>query len=163
MNILLKQQTLLVIRALYFCMEKKWAELEKKFKLTPAQQHILFLLGTHNQKITPTQISVLGCWHPSTVTRLLKPLKEKGLVEITANKKQLRYKFVAISKSGKEVLDQIMDEVKEMEQFPLNLSHLSENELMSFLEYGQKIAGVQKGDAFRKMLIDARVENYDYA
>ena len=56
-----------------------------------------------------------------------------------------------------------MDEVKEMEQFPLNLSHLSENELMSFLEYGQKIAGVQKGDAFRKMLIDARVENYDYA
>ncbi|MDA6131604.1 BlaI/MecI/CopY family transcriptional regulator, partial [Escherichia coli] len=75
-----------------------------------------------------------GCWHPSTVTRLLKQLKEKGLVEITANKEQLRYKFVATSKSGKEVLDQIMDEVKEMEQFPLNLSHLSENELMSFLE-----------------------------
>lgn len=163
MNILLKQQTLLVIRALYFCMEKKWAELERKFKLSPAQQHILFLLGTHNQKLSPTQISDLGCWHLSTVTRLLKPLKEKGLIEVTANKEQLRYKCVAISKSGKELLDQIMDEVKGMEQFPLNMSHLPENELMSFLEYGQKILGVQKGDAFRKMLIDARVENYDYA
>ncbi|UOE53752.1 MarR family transcriptional regulator [Bacillus sp. CMF12] len=163
MNILLKQQTLLVIRALYFCMEKNWAELEKKFKLTPAQQHILFLLGTHNQKLSPTQISELGCWHLSTVTRLLKPLKEKGLIEITANKEQLRYKCVAISKSGKELLDQIMDEVKGMEQFPLNMSHLSENELMSFLEYGQRILGVQKGDTFKKMLIDARVENYDYA
>lgn len=163
MNILLKQQTLLVIRALYFCMEKKWAELEKKFKLTTAQQHILFLLGTHNQKLSPTQISDLGCWHLSTVTRLLKPLKEKGLIEITANKEQLHYKCVAISKSGKELLDQIMDEVKEMEQFPLNMSHLPENELMSFLEYGQKILGVQKGDAFRKMLMDARVENYNYA
>jgi len=144
-------------------MEKKWAELEKKFKLTTAQQHILFLLGTHNQKLCPTQISDLGCWHLSTVTRLLKPLKEKGLIEITANKEQLRYKCVAISKSGKELLDQIMDEVKEMEQFPLNMSHLPENELMSFLEYGQKILGVQKGDAFRKMLMDARVENYNYA
>lgn len=163
MNILLKQQTLLVIRALYFCMEKKWAELERKFKLSPAQQHILFLLGTHNQKLSPTQISDLGCWHLSTVTRLLKPLKEKGLIEVTANKEQHRYKCVAISKYGKELLDQIMDEVKGMEQFPLDMSHLPEYELMSFLEYGQKILGVQKGDAFRKMLIDARVENYDYA
>ncbi|MEH6990796.1 MarR family transcriptional regulator [Cytobacillus firmus] len=163
MNILLKQQTMLVIRALYFCMEKRWAELEKKFKLTPAQQHILFLLGTHNQKLSPTQISELGCWHLSTVTRLLKPLKVKGLIEITANQEQLRCKCVTITKSGKELLNQIMDEVKRMEQFPLNMDELSENEHMSFLEYGQKILGIQKGDLFRQMLIDARVENYDYA
>src|SRR5690606_25396100 len=115
-----------VIRALYFCMEKRWAELEKKFKLTPAQQHILFLLGTHNQKLSPTQISELGCWHLSTVTRLLKPLKEKGLIDITANQELLRYKCVTITKSGRELLNLIMDEVKKMDQFPLNMSHLSE-------------------------------------
>ncbi|MEK3853873.1 MarR family winged helix-turn-helix transcriptional regulator [Cytobacillus sp. FSL H8-0458] len=123
----------------------------------------MFLLGTHNQKLSPTQISELGCWHLSTVTRLLKPLKVKGLIEITANKEQHRYKCVSITKSGIELLDQIMDGEKKMEQFPLSTSHLSENELRSFLEYGQKILGVQKGDLFRKMLIDARMENYDYA
>jgi MarR family transcriptional regulator, protease production regulatory protein HPr len=105
----------------------------------------------------------LGAGIFSTVTRLLKPLKEKGLIEIAANQELLRYKCVSITKSGRELLNLIMDEVKKMDQFPLDMSHLSENELLSFLEDGQKILGDQKGDLFRKMLTDARVENYDYA
>jgi DNA-binding MarR family transcriptional regulator len=163
MDILLKQQTVLVIRALYFCMEKKWSELEKRFNLSTAQQHILFLLATNESVLSPTQLSELGCWHSSTVTRLLKPLQEKGFIQLTVNKDKRRYKQVTITVNGKQVLNQIMNAVRDMEQFPFILSHFSEGELKAFLDYGQRILGVQKGDQFRKMLQEARVKNYDYA
>lgn len=162
-DILLKQQTVLVIRALYFCMEKRWSELEKRFNLSTAQQHILFLLATNESVLSPTQLSELGCWHISTVTRLLKPLQEKGFIQLTVNKDKRRYKQVTITVNGKQTLNQIMDSVRDMEQFPFNLTHLSEGELKAFLDYGQRILGVQKGDQFMKMLQEARVKNYDYA
>ncbi|WP_264807254.1 hypothetical protein [Cytobacillus sp. NCCP-133] len=42
-------------------MEKKWSELEKVFNLSTAQQHILFLLVTNQNELSPTQLSELGC------------------------------------------------------------------------------------------------------
>lgn len=163
LDILLKQQTVLVVRALYFCMEKKWSELERDFSLSTAQQHILFLLATQKNELCPTQISQLGCWHISTVTRLLKPLLEKGFIKISVNEEKRRYKRVSITAKGTETLNKIMDAVKDLEQFPFNLSGLTEEEMNTFFEYGQKIIGLNKGDQFIKLLMDARVENYNYA
>ncbi|GAA0344162.1 hypothetical protein GCM10008967_38240 [Bacillus carboniphilus] len=163
MDVLFKQKMLLIIRALYFCMEDNWSLLERKFQVTPAQQHILFLLSTNKSELTPTQISELGCWHISTVTRLLKPLKESGLVEVSVNKDRPRFKRVMLTDSGKKLIIQLMDEFKEMEQMPLQIGDLSEEELATFLEIGEKILGVHKGENFMNMLVQARVENYDYA
>ena len=163
MNVLMKQKMLLIVRALYFCMERNWAELEKKFNVSPAQQHILFLLSTHKNELTPTQLSELGCWHISTVTRLLRPLKERGFIEVKADQKRPRYKQEAITATGKKLLNKLMDEFKEIDQMPLQVGDLTEEELLQFLKYGQRILGVSKGEAFMKMLIHARVEDYDYA
>ena len=143
-------------------MEKNWAELEKKFNLSPAQQHILFLLSTNNNELTPTQISELGCWHLSTITRLLKPLKDKGLVQVVANVELQRYKRVLLTEKGKELILMLMNSFRDMEQLPFQLDDLSESELESFLAYGEKLLGIQKGEAFIKKLLNARVENYDY-
>jgi DNA-binding MarR family transcriptional regulator len=162
-NILLKQKTVLIVRALYFCMERKWAELEKKFNISSAQQHILFLLSTNKNVLTPTQISELGCWHTSTVTRLLKPLQKKGFINVTTNKKQSRYKIVTITAEGKDILDKLMDAARDMEQFPFDTRHLSEEEVVKFLEYGQSILDIQKGNDFIEILMNAKVQDYDYA
>lgn len=163
LDLLLRQQTLLMIRALYFCMENSWSELGKKDNISPAQQHILFLLSINNNKLTPTKIGELGCWHPSTVTRLLKPLKSSGLINVKTEKNQPRFKFISMTEKGKEVLKGLLDTVKKMEEFPLDMRHLKEEEVLSFLEYGQSILDVHKGADFRNNVIRKKVDDYDYA
>ncbi|MBU8906194.1 MarR family winged helix-turn-helix transcriptional regulator [Desertibacillus haloalkaliphilus] len=162
MNYLLKQQMLLMVRALYFCMEDHWSDIGKKFNVSPAQQHVLFLLQANKQALTPTEIGELGCWHSSTVTRLLKPLKEKGLISVEINKSRPRYKQVSITSNGLVLFDKLLNIVKEEENFPFDMSHLSEEEVLNFLEYGQRILDVHKGKDFRKVL-SANVDNYGYA
>jgi DNA-binding MarR family transcriptional regulator len=163
LNLLIKQKMLLVIRALYFCMEGQWAEIGKKHNISPAQQHILFLLSTNNNALTPTKISELGCWHISTVTRLLKPLQKNGLINVKTNENQPRFKIVSLTDEGTLLLEKLIDTVKSTEQFPFDMSHLSEEEILYFLECGQSILDVYKGEDFRIKVINARVEDCDYA
>jgi MarR family transcriptional regulator, protease production regulatory protein HPr len=162
LNLLVRQKVLLVVRALYFCMENQWAEIGKKHNISPAQQHILFLLSTNNDALTPTKISELGCWHISTVTRLIKPLQKNGLITVKTNETQPRYKTVSLTAEGTILLEKILDTVKSMDQFPFNMSHLSEEEILYFLECGQRILDVHKGEDFRIKVINARMNNCDY-
>ncbi|WP_096200822.1 MarR family winged helix-turn-helix transcriptional regulator [Bacillus sp. FJAT-45350] len=163
MRLMLRQQLLLMIRALYFCMEEKWEKVGKQFNITPAQQHILFLLSTSEGELTPTEISQLGCWHNSTVTRLLKPLLEKELITITVDKDKPRFKYVSLLTKGEEVLLEIVNLVSEMKEFPCAVDHLSEEEISDFLEYGQSILKVHKGKEFTENVIGAQMKGHDYA
>ena len=161
MNFFMKQRMLLSVRALYFCMEEQWSELGKKHNITPAQQHILFLLAV-NKSLTQSQISELGCWHISTVTRLLKPLKDKGLITVSPDRNLRRYKNVFITNAGESLLLNVVNSVKEMEHFPFPGNHLSESELIKFLEYGQSILDEIKGKSFGIKVINAKLEGVDY-
>lgn len=163
LNLLLKQQMLLMVRALYFCMENKWALLGKEYNISPAQQHILFLLSINNNELTPTKIGELGCWHVSTVTRLLKQLQKNGFIDVKAKENQLRFKMVSMTNEGKQLLKLLLDTAKSMEQFPFDMSHLSEEDVLNFLECGKSILDVHKGENFRKNVISAKVDDYDYA
>lgn len=163
MDLSVKQNTLLMVRALYFCLEEGWAKLGKTFDLTPAQQHILFLLSTNNKSLTPTRISDLGCWHVSTVTRLLRPLENKGYILITVDQSRPRYKKVTITNKGMAILEKIVESVKKIENFPLNLSQLSNEEINQFINIGKKILEVHKGEDFRLKVLEAKLEGLDYA
>jgi MarR family transcriptional regulator, protease production regulatory protein HPr len=163
LNLLLRQQVLLMTRALYFNMETNWNELGREFNISPAQQHILFLLSTNNNELTPTKIGELGCWHTSTVTRLLNRLQEKEFIFVKTKRNELGFKVVSMTRKGRDTLEQIMERVKLMEDFPLDISPLTDEELLLFLEYGNKILEVQKGISFREGVISAQVEGYDYA
>jgi len=151
-----------MVRALYFCMEDTWDEIGKQFDISPAQQHILFLLSTNGNALTPTKIGELGCWHTSTVSRLLHRLQKKGYIEVNSDKKS-RFKKVSMTNEGKILLGQLLDAAKAMEQFPIDMQLLSENEILTFLECGQCILVVHNGKDFRKNVISKRVDNYDYA
>jgi MarR family transcriptional regulator, protease production regulatory protein HPr len=163
LNLLLKQQILLMMRALYFEMENKWNELGREFNISPAQQHILFLLSTNNNELTPTKIGELGCWHNSTVTRLLNRLQEKKFIYVKTQRNELGFKVVSMTDLGRSKLEQLMEKVKTLEKFPFDISHLSEEEVLLFLKCGNKILEVQKGIDFRESVISAQVEGYDYA
>lgn len=163
MDLLQKQNILITIRALYFSLEEHWAKLGRAFDLTPAQQHILFLLSSNNGSLTPTQISQLGCWHCSTVTRLLQPLRTKGYITLTVHPIKPRYKRVTLTSDGTEILKRVVDSVKKLDSFPLNLSTLSEKDLIQFLKIGQQILITHKGAEFKEKVLEAKMEGMDYA
>lgn len=163
MDLFLKQQLILMIRALYFNIENKWAEIGREFNLSPAQQHILFLLSTNDNKLTPTKIGELGCWHNSTVTRLLNRLEKNGFIYVETKRNHLGFKIVSMTEKGKEMLKKLMERVKLTDQFPFDIRHLSEKEVMSFLELGNSILDIEKGKEFRHNVINAKVEDCDYA
>jgi MarR family protease production transcriptional regulator HPr len=163
LNLLFKQKVLIMVRALYFCMEEQWAELGKKYNISPAQQHILFLLSTNKDALTPTQISKLGCWHISTVTRLLKPMRENGIISIKIDEKQPRYKKVTLTADGQLLLNNLISTAKEMERFPLEMSHFSESEVANFLELGESILDVHKGKDFKDKVLNAQMKGCNYA
>ncbi|MDQ0254545.1 DNA-binding MarR family transcriptional regulator [Evansella vedderi] len=163
MNLLQRQQLILMTRALYFDIENKWNELGREFNITPAQQHILFLLSTNNNELTPTKIGELGCWHNSTVTRLLNRLQEKKFIYVKTKRNELGFKVVSMTDKGRIILEQLMEKAKTMKKFPFDINHLSEKEVLLFLEYGNKILEEQKGLDFRKSVINAQVEGFDYA
>lgn len=163
MDLLLKQQLLLMVRALYFDMENKWAEMGKEFNISPAQQHILFLLSTNDNALSPTKIGELGCWHTSTVTRVLKRLQANELIYVKEKRNHLGFKVVSMTGKGKQILQEIINKVKSNEQFPFETGHLSEKEIFSFLECGKSILDVRKGEDFRNNVIEAQVKDCDYA
>ncbi|MFD2680308.1 MarR family winged helix-turn-helix transcriptional regulator [Bacillus seohaeanensis] len=162
MNFGYKQNAVLMVRALYFCMEQKWAELAKTYNISPAQQHILFILSTNNQTLTPSEISEIGCWHLSTVTRLLKPLRERGFITINQDPNRNRYKKVTITSSGGEIFQKIIGAILEKDFFPFEMNSLSEEELESFLRVGQKILDTNKGESFREKIFNAKIDGIDY-
>jgi MarR family transcriptional regulator, protease production regulatory protein HPr len=160
-NFLIKQKMVVIIRALYFCMEEHWAKIGQEHNVSPAQQHILFLLSI-NPALTPTQISELGCWHTSTVTRLLKPMENSSLINVSPDIHHRRYKIVSITKKGKDLVRKIVNSIQEAEHFPFPMDHLSEREIVSFLDYGQRFLDVMKGESFGNKVINAKMEGVDY-
>lgn len=163
MNLLVRQQLLLMIRALYIDMESKWTEIGKKYNVSPAQQHILFLLSTHDNELTPTRISELGCWHNSTVTRILNRLQKNGYIYVKTQRNHLGFKVVSMTEEGKWVLEKLIEKVQSMEQFPFDMRTLSNEEVLSFLDYGIRILDVQKGEGFKNEVLTVQVEGCDYA
>ncbi|MFD2045091.1 MarR family winged helix-turn-helix transcriptional regulator [Ornithinibacillus salinisoli] len=162
MDFIYKQNTVLMVRALYFCMETNWSELGRIHNLSPAQQHILFILSTNGNTLTPSEISEIGCWHISTVTRLLKPLKQRGFITVIQDPKRSKFKKVTITSSGNELFQQIVATIVEQDSFPFEMSHLSKEELDSFLHTGRKILDANKGEMFGEKLFNAKIDGVDY-
>ncbi|WP_102346659.1 MarR family winged helix-turn-helix transcriptional regulator [Bacillus sp. Marseille-P3661] len=157
-----KQQIVQMVRTLYFCMEAHWAELGKQYDISPAQQHILFILITNGKTLTPSEISELGCWHISTITRLLKPLKERGFVTIEKDPNRSKFKNVTLTPTGENLFHKIIETIAEDDSFPFMMGHLTDEELDEFLHYGQKILNENKGKALCKKLFSAKIDGINY-
>lgn len=162
LNFSYKQDVVLMVRSLYFCMEEQWAELARIYGISPAQQHILFILTTNQKNLTPSEISEIGYWHISTVTRLLKPLKDRGFIAVNQDPKRNRYKIVTITSLGEEMFQKIINSIIAKDFFPFKMKFLTEGELESFLKVGQKILDTNKGASLREKIFNARIEGVNY-
>lgn len=160
MDFLIKQNLLLAIRALYFCAEEKWSALGRNYNISPAQQHVLFLLySSGNKSLSPSELSDLGCWHISTVSRLLKPLELKGMIKICQDKRP-KYKEVKITSCGIQLILELINSVDEMESFPLDIRCLTETDIENFLDCAQKILELNKSEDFGKWFNHVKTGSY---
>ncbi|WP_433748332.1 MarR family transcriptional regulator [Falsibacillus pallidus] len=160
MDFLLKQNLLLIVRAMYFCVEEHWSELGRAYQITPAQQHVLFLLYTSSEKsMSPSQLSEYGCWHISTVTRLIKPLESKGLIQIMPDKRP-KYKVVKLTQSGTLMIEQLIEAVNEMPFFPFDINPLNESEIAQFLQSAERILEANRSKEFSNWISRVKVGSY---
>ncbi|TYP69490.1 helix-turn-helix domain-containing protein [Paenibacillus methanolicus] len=162
MDLLARQQFLLMIRALYAYVEEEWEEMGKKFGVTPAQQMILFILSTQQGALTVSQISQLGSWHISTVTRLLKTLLERGWLVMSYDRTQSKNKYVTITPAGKQKYLDLAAYVKAKEDFPIDFSMLTQQELMTFMSIGDRVLNKCKDERLVAWVRNAKAEGVQY-
>ncbi|MCP8968396.1 MarR family winged helix-turn-helix transcriptional regulator [Ectobacillus ponti] len=157
MDAQLRKQLFLMLRALYICIEEKWSEVGRRYDVTPAQQHVLHVLSTSAKPLPMKEIGRLGCWHASTVTRILRPLQEKGHIVVERDPQSPKHKLVSITESGARLFDGITTDMEQMETFPLDVRHLTEEDIQLCLQYGHSVLHVQKGSAFVQWLQEEEI------
>lgn len=157
-----RKQLLLVVRGLYFSLEKSWSSLGKEHNLSPAQQHILFILSTNDSPLTITDISHYGFWHISTVTRLIKPLHREKYVSIQYNRYKSKSKYVTLSDLGRKKLQEIIDQVTTEIEFPFNLSEYTKNEIEHFIDQGLGILKCQKREEIAQWIKESEMKEISY-
>lgn len=145
-----------IIRALYYSATNEWAEIAKEHGMSSAQQYLLYVLNSREENLTITEIGRLGCWHISTVTRLLKPLKDNGYVSITNGKG--RTKVVRLTELGMLKLKEINETVAPRSNFPLNCTGIDDESLEMFARIGLQILQNQKGTEFTQWIETSEAE-----
>jgi MarR family transcriptional regulator, protease production regulatory protein HPr len=125
---------------------EQWSGINKEHGISSAQQHLLFILSAHEKPITISEISNLGCWHLSTVSRLLQPLIRENYV--TVQKSKTKYKYVSITNKGFEKLMEIANQVFPLKEFPFDFSGIEQEDVQIFIEKGLEILKNFKGEEF---------------
>jgi MarR family protease production transcriptional regulator HPr len=162
MDFEIRKQLLLMIRALYFSQDKNWSELGKVHNVSPAQQHILFILSTNNSPLTITDISKYGFWHVSTVTRIIRPLHKEKYVSIQYDRHRSKSKYVTITELGRKKLQDITDEVSVDVNFPLNLRKFAKEDIKQFIEQGLAILHSQKSEEIAQWIKESEMKEISY-
>lgn len=162
MELLARQQFLLMIRALYAYVEEEWEEMGKKLGVTPAQQMVLFILSTQPEAMTVSQISQLGSWHISTVTRLLKTLLQRGWIVMSYDRTQSKNKYVTITAAGSQKYLELAAYVTEKDDFPIDFSMLTEQELRTFMSIGERVLYEGKDGRLVDWVRNAKAEGVQY-
>jgi MarR family protease production transcriptional regulator HPr len=158
MDFEIRKQLLLMIRALYFSQDKNWSELGKVHNVSPAQQHILFILSTNNSPLTITEISKYGFWHVSTVTRIIRPLHKEKYVSIEYYRHRSKSKYVTITELGRKKLQDITDVVSVDVNFPLNLRKFAKEDI----EQGLAILHSQKSEEIAQWIKESEMKEISY-
>ena len=81
--------------------EEDWQRAAHSVGLTQAEQHTLWVIFFEGRASVST-IAKYGLWDRSTVMQVVKRLKEKGLVYIEKDEKDLRVSYVMLTDEGKK-------------------------------------------------------------
>ncbi|OIJ20338.1 hypothetical protein BKP45_09770 [Anaerobacillus alkalidiazotrophicus] len=81
--------------------EEDWQKVAHLAGLTQAEQHTLWIIY-FEERASITKIANYGLWDRSTVMQVVKRLKEKGLVTIEKDEKDLRVTYVILTEEGRK-------------------------------------------------------------
>ena len=81
--------------------EEDWQKAAQSVGLTQAEQHTLWVIF-FEERASISTIAKYGLWDRSTVMQVVKRLKEKGLVYIEKDEKDLRVSYVLLTEEGKK-------------------------------------------------------------
>lgn len=110
--------SLLIVRGMSRAIENSWEAFGKKKGISPAHQHVLWLLW-HKQELTMGKLAEMGLWHISTATRLVATVKKKGFIETKADDEDGRYVIVRLTERGRQLIENIFrDSINDPEFLP---------------------------------------------
>lgn len=149
-------QSILIVRGLSRAIENSWEAFGRKKGISPAHQHILYLLWYKNE-LTISRLSQIGLWHISTVTRLVDTLNKKGLVETYHNSQDGRSVLVRLTAQGFELIQNLYRDSMNDPNFMPFIRELWENEpellqdsIQKGLQLLEKAQGKQYADWVRQ-------------
>lgn len=87
-------------RGMYKVLEQDWQKVAKEHGLTPAEQHVIWILH-FEKEATMTRIADIGLWDVSTVMQMTKRLQEKGLIETKKMDHDRRISYVSLTEEGR--------------------------------------------------------------
>jgi DNA-binding MarR family transcriptional regulator len=120
-------------------------ELEK-FKITPRQLSVLFMIDTLGQRATPAEIARGALRRPHTVSHMLSMLEKDGLIEKHADLPRANQVRIAFTEKGRKVYEKTLrrDSVKRV------LGTLTEGEREQYRQVLAKLMlGAEKEFNFR--------------
>lgn len=98
--------------------QRKIQEAIKPLRISPNEWRVIFLL--HEQSIMSiSEISQQGLIEISTLSRLLKPLEARGLIERQRDQQDQRYTRMKLTSDGRRVFDQIIPVVARQLDFTM--------------------------------------------
>lgn len=89
-------------RGAYKVLEEDWKRSAEEQGITPAEQHVLWILY-FEKEATMTRIGDVGLWEVTTVMQLITRLKSKGLVKVFKNDLDRRVSYVSLTENGEEL------------------------------------------------------------
>lgn len=115
----------------------------KAFEITQKQFNILRILrGVYPASIALKTISERMIERSSDVTRLTSRLVKKGLIQVSTNSLDKRYRDASITKTGMHLLAQI--DAVALERMKTGIQHLSREECHQLSTLLDKIAGEEE-------------------
>jgi MarR family protease production transcriptional regulator HPr len=155
----IRRRLLLMVRGLSFLLEEKWSDFGRPHDLTPAQQYLIYILGSVERPLSMTEISKIGFWHLSTVTRLIKPLVDRGWVRISQEPDQPKSKYATLTDAGQTALDLLFRDANELTTFPFDLQAFTEEEIQQFLKFGLRLIEQEGRTEYLEFLERTKLED----
>lgn len=117
--------------------ERKEKLFSTKYNLSSSEFDVLMTLLCHSEPMTPTLLYESIIFSSGGMTKILKRLEEKNLIKRIPSEKDKRSLLVALSKQGKELVDDMFEDVVNVNKDAL--SKLDKEEQVTFANLLKKL------------------------
>lgn len=142
-----------LFRGLYKSIDDDIRRVAARYGLTPAQQHLLWVLSFNNGS-TLTEISKLGQWHVSTVMNMVERMEKMELLYKIVDENDARVKRIFLTARGEELRKRTEDNVSSF-RIAKMLAEMDMNEFSEEVKPLIQLVRRLEGDKFVQFVEDS--------